>query len=283
MPPVPNPLPVHTALAGATWARWAVAAALLGHVVLSAAPAKHELTAPAQAFIEDHCASCHDDTEKKGGLDLTSLTFQPGEHGNFSTWAGIFDRVTQGEMPPKRKPRPEHAALSAFTGELSAALLAVEAERMTREGRATRRRLNRYEYENSLRDLLGAPWLQVKEGLPEDGEAHRFNKSGDALDVSHVQMARYLGVGDYALRQVIATQAERPELRTVKHYAREQGTFTGPMKFSFFNTSPERATFPVLGTHGQPEVRSGKQPFTVGTADPAQRELEGAGVMVAED
>ena len=44
--------------------------------------------------------------------------------------------------------------------------------------------MNRYEYENTLRDLLGAPWLQVKEMLPEDGLAHRLNKSGEALDVS---------------------------------------------------------------------------------------------------
>ena len=50
-------------------------------------------------------------------------------------------------------------------------------------------------------DLLHAPWLQVRDSLPEDGESHRFNKIGDALDVSHVQMARYLGAADYALRR----------------------------------------------------------------------------------
>src|SRR5213075_2575279 len=102
------------------------------------------------------------------------------------------------------------------------------------------------EYENTLRDLLGAPWLQIREMLPEDGEAFRFNKVGDALDISHVQMARYLAAADSALRQVVATQVTKPETTTKRYYARDQRSFMNPMKFSFFNSSPERATFPTL-------------------------------------
>ena len=121
----------------------------------------------------------------------------------------------------------------------------------------------------------------MKDWLPEDGEAHRFNKSGDALDVSHVQMARYLGAADYALRQVMATSAERPETRTNRYYARDQRSFTGPMKFSVFNTAPERATFPVLGFRGQPDVRAGNAPITVGETNAELRELEGVGVVAS--
>jgi hypothetical protein len=117
--------------------------------------------------------------------------------------------------------------------------------------------------------------------LPEDGEAYRFNKIGDALDVSHVQMARYLSAADYALRQVMATQAERPQTKVQRYYARDQRSYTGPMKFSVFNTAPERATFPVLGFEAQPDVRAGKAPITAGTNDPALRELEGVGVVAS--
>src|SRR5437773_1650460 len=83
--------------------------------------------------------------------------------------------------------------------------------------RARQRRMYRDEYENAVRDLLGAPWLQIRDSLPEDGEAGRFNKVGDALDVSHVHMARYLASADYALRQVIATQVERPQTTTTRY------------------------------------------------------------------
>src|SRR3989449_9404105 len=137
-------------------------------------------------------------------------------------------------MPPKKKPRPEAAELEAFTKSLSSSLVSVERARMAKEGRATRRRLNRYEYENALRDLLHAPWLQVRNSLPEDGEANRFNKSGDALDVSHVQMARYLGAADYALRQAMASQADPPQPKVRRYYARAQRSYTGPIEFSAF-------------------------------------------------
>ena len=179
---------------------------------------------------------------KKGGLDLTELAFDLATPQVFSRWVAVHDRVSAGEMPPKTKPRPEPAELAAFTRSLSASLVAAEKARVAREGRATQRRLNRYEYENVLRDLLHAPWLQVKDALPEDGEAYRFNKIGDALDVSHVQMARYLNVADDALRQVVATQVERPEPRTVRYYARQQRSFT--VQDEVHGVQPEPRTRP---------------------------------------
>src|SRR6185295_13059221 len=108
----------------------------------------------------------------------------------------------------------------------------------------------------------------------EDGEAFRFNKVGDALDVSHVQMSRYLAAADYALRQVMATHGARPATKITRYYTREERSFTGKMKYSVFNTAPERATFPTLGTEGQPDVRADKAPMTVGTNDLVLRELE---------
>src|SRR5206468_12329846 len=108
----------------------------------------------------------------------------------------------------------------------------------------------------------------IRDSLPEDGEANRFNKIGDALDVSHVQMARYMAAADYAVRQAMAPQAERPATKITRFYARDQPAFTNLMKYNVFNTEPERATFPVLGTEGQPKVRRGEEPVTVGAANP---------------
>jgi mono/diheme cytochrome c family protein len=232
-------------------------------------------------FIDKYCASCHDDVEKKGDLDLTALAYQPGDTKNFAAWVKVFDRVADGEMPPKKKKQPAAADLASFSKSLGESLKKAEGARIASEGRATQRRLNRYEYENAVRDLLSAPWLQIKDALPEDGEAYRFNKIGDALNVSHVQMARYLSVADYALRQVIAHSPERPVTKTVRYYAREQRAFTGPMKFTVFNTSPERASFPMLGDKPQPDVRAEKAPMTVGAADKEKRDLEAVGVVAS--
>ena len=250
----------------------------LGATLLSArATAAEDL----QPFLEKYCFDCHDADSKKGGLDLTALKADFSTPRNFAAWVTVHDRVASGEMPPKKKARPEPAAEKNFTAALSASLVATEGAQIARDGRATQRRLNRYEYENALRDLLQAPWLQVRDALPEDGESHRFNKIGEALDVSHVQMARYLSAADYALRQVLAHSAERPNTQTVRYYAREQKSFAGKMKFSVFNQSPERATFPLLGAVGQPEVRAGKAPITVGKKDPQVREQEAMGFVAS--
>lgn len=254
----------------------------LGLVLATTAPAfASNLPAADRQFLQKHCFECHDTETAKGNLDLTTLKFDPATPTNFSRWVLVHDRVSNGEMPPKKKPRPETAAREDFVNSLSSSLVAFEQARIAKEGRATRRRLNRYEYENALRDLLHAPWLQIRDSLPEDGEAYRFNKVGDVLDMSHVQMARYLAAADYALRQTMAPYAARPETRTTRYYTREQRSYTGPMVFTVFNQAPERATFPVLGFQGQPDVRSGKEPLTVGTNDPVLRELEGIGVVAS--
>ena len=94
---------------------------------------------------------------------------------------------------------------------LDAALIAAD-RRHQKEGRAVFRRLNRAEYENSLRDLLALPGLSVRDLLPEDGRAHGFDKAGTALDFSYVQLSKYLEAADVALDAAIAPFAEKPDV-----------------------------------------------------------------------
>jgi mono/diheme cytochrome c family protein len=253
-------------------------------IVLSAVAATSpaaDLPAPRGEFLEENCIGCHDAAARKGGLDLTALPFDPADPATFARWVTVHDRVRDGEMPPKSEEQPEPAEKRAFLSELSDRLAAADHERARAAGRSVWRRLNRYEYENTVRDLLDAPWLQLRDRLPEDGLAHRFNKSGAALDVSHVQMARYLTAAEYALREVTVARAERPSARVRRYYARDQRNLANKMKFGPFNSSPERATFPLLGTEAQADVLDGKAPTTVGAADPETREREAVGVVAS--
>jgi hypothetical protein len=252
-----------------------------GAAVLLGRPVAAAIEPTIDAFIENRCADCHDADEKKGGLDLTALAFAPGDARNFDKWVQIFDRVMADEMPPKKQPRPEKQEVADFAAQLSGLLTHAEEKRLAGQGRATLRRLNRYEYENTVRDLLGAPWLPLRDSLPEDGEAYRFNKVGDSLDVSHVQMARYLATADRALRSVMAKRVVRPATPTARYYARDQASFAAKMLFNEFNNLPERATFPMLDGAAQPEVRRGAVPATVGVANHAVRERESIGVVAS--
>ena len=250
-----------------------LAASLLCGVSVADEALKKEST----AFFEQFCSDCHDIDSQSGGLDLIDLNFDPDNRDNFSTWVRVLDRVATGEMPPKKrdKKRPAPTDLASFTKTVSSTLAAFEQELTARDGRAMQRRLNRYEYENALRDLLNVPWAQVKDKLPFDGEAYRFNKSGEALDVSFVQMERYLTAADYAMRQAMSAALERPEKTVRKIYARDA---IGPRYQPRENgTLPDRLMFPVLDSHAQPEVRAGRAP----NSSPQTREHEAVGKVAS--
>ena len=228
-------------------------------------------------FAEKYCVSCHDGDTKSGNLDLTSLPFEPNDAANLRHWINVYDRVQAGEMPPKKKARPALNEQNDFVRQLAVSLNAYENQKTAREGRATQRRLNGYEYENALRDLFEAPWLQVRGQFPDDGEAFRFNKIGDALDVSHVHMARYISAADYAIRQALSVKFTQPPTTTKRYYARDQKTLINKFTQTPFNSSPDRQTYPVLGSQAQSKVRSLEEPLTVGEADPKTRDLEAVG------
>jgi hypothetical protein len=249
-----------------------LAAALSSTVALRAA-----LPPAILDYTDKYCSSCHNDEDKKGRLDLTSLTLDLTAQTDFAAWVKVHDRLNAGEMPPKEKKRPDAAETAAFLAAVRGTLVTEDRELIAREGRATQRRLNGYEYENALRDLLSAPWLQIRGQFPDDGESSRFNKIGDALDVSHVHMARYMAAADYAMRQALTVQLEQVPTTTTRFYARDQRTLTAKFTPNPFNSSPDRMTYPLLLREPQHAVRMSEAPLTVGAKDPAQRELEAVG------
>ncbi len=227
---------------------------------------------PDKAFVGDHCTSCHNAEDKKGRLDLTSLGFDATDPANLAVWVKVHDRVTAGEMPPRGRTRPDADRRKAFVEDLARSIAAAERAALAGEGRATLRRLNRHEYENALRDLLGVPWAQIADRLPEDGEAHRFNKSGEALDVSYLTTARFMDSSDYALRLAMATGLGRPAKATRRLYARDEPTLRN-WRPRENGTLPDRLSFPVLDSRAQPDVRAGRAPPT----SPATRDREAVG------
>jgi mono/diheme cytochrome c family protein len=229
--------------------------------------------AGAAAFLEKHCLACHSADDPSGNLDLSALPFNAGDRDNFARWVRIHDRVQAGEMPPAKEPQPDAKSASSFVEGLATTLTQSEQAMYARNGRATLRRLNRYEYENAVRDLLNVPWAEIKEKLPEDGEAHRFNKIGRALDVSYVQMSRYMTSAEYAMVEAIRAAWQRPESTTRRYYARDEGSLVGNFRPRENGTLPDRHSFPVLDSAAQPDVRAGREPVS----SPETREREAVG------
>jgi hypothetical protein len=228
--------------------------------------------AGADAFLKKNCVGCHNSASAAARLDLTKLTFEASNPDNFGTWVKVYDRVSAGEMPPAPLPKPAEPSLGQFLGSLKDALTSHENTITVARGRAGLRRLNAYEYENAVRDLLHVPWAQIRTKLPQDGEAWRYNKIGTALDISHVQLARYMSTADYALREAMSAKLARSAPSTKRIYARQE-----PLLLSFRpregNTRTDRLNFPVLDSHAQPDVRAGRSPIS--TPETKEREAIG--------
>ena len=181
----------------------AIAIAALAFLVLGGAPL---LAAPnVTGFVDQHCAECHDAEMKKGGLDLTTLKWDPARRENFDEWVKVFDRVASGEMPPAKKPRPEASALAPFLDAIKQDLYATDAAQQTATGRTILRRLNRVEYERTVQDLLGIR-IPLKDILPEDTPLHGFDTVAEGLRLSTLQIEKYLEAADVALDEAINLQ-----------------------------------------------------------------------------
>ncbi|MFN3191990.1 MAG: DUF1592 domain-containing protein [Aureliella sp.] len=166
-------------------------------------------------FFEEHCLDCHSGDEAEGGLDLASLRYDLSEAKQFAVWERVFDRVEDGEMPPDGLPDSADSQGKQFLKRLGNALYTAHAK----SKETVYRRLNRREYANTLNDLFGTH-IDVEAMLPEDGRSHEFDNIGDALQVSMVQLERYMAAMDLVLDSSIAktTVAPTPR-RVVTNYA----------------------------------------------------------------
>ncbi len=145
------------------------------------------------AFTAQYCASCHSARGKAGGLVLEGQSSaRPSDRADL--WEKVVKRVAAGEMPPARAAhRPDAEAAHLFAASLVAELDAA-GRNNPYAGPTVVRRLNRTEYANAVRDLLGVDFPFTAE-LPADGRAGGFDTVGDALSLSPVLLESYLKVG----------------------------------------------------------------------------------------
>lgn len=218
-----------------------------------AEPSMKPVPAELAAFFKRHCVSCHDGQTQEGGLDLTALSFELSQSDSFARWVRVHDRLAAGEMPPKKSPRPPAAALEAQLSSLRSALLDAERRTNTAGPRAGLRRLTRVEYENTLRDLFDMPGLAVQSLLPADGSAHGFDKNSEALDISHVNLAKYVEAADLTLDLAIATRPQAPTVHTRRISLANRGGFVAHVLLNgdgvlLKNKQPD-PDFPPAGEH----------------------------------
>ncbi|MEM7396978.1 MAG: DUF1587 domain-containing protein, partial [Verrucomicrobiota bacterium] len=199
------------------------------------------------------CFDCHDDETRKGGLDVTALTFDLSDRSLFEQWVKVHDKLAGGEMPPPKKKQPTQTERSAWIEALSRSLTEADRAHQQQFGRAALRRLSRNEYANALKDVLALPHLDVEDMLPPDGLAHGYDKSAEALDFSHVMVARYLEAADFALQRAMAPTREGEPSKTIRSELHSVDGVRNTLQTLFVQLK-QGVGIPLIGTRIDPTI-----------------------------
>ena len=155
-----------------------------------------------EPFLQQNCFLCHNAKLKTGGLNLQSFPDANSVAAARATWEQVEKKIAAGEMPPKGLPRPAAASVTAVTKWLDAEFQREDALAKPVAGRVTARRLNRAEYNNTIRDLLAVN-TRPADQFPQDDSGYGFDDIGDVLTVSPVLMDRYLRAAEQVVHQAL--------------------------------------------------------------------------------
>jgi hypothetical protein len=167
-------------------------------------------------FLEKHCFHCHGKTEgaNEADLSLRKYTDDLSVQQDRKVWDNVLHMLRAGEMPPKERPRPPAAEVEAVVRAIEGVLAKLDCSRMQNVGRVTLRRLNRVEYNNTIRDLVGVDF-QPAADFPQDDVGYGFDNIGDVLSTTPLLFERYLAAAESILQKVIVLP-EVPEPKDIR-------------------------------------------------------------------
>ena len=159
-------------------------------------------------FLAEHCSACHGERTQMAELRFDLFTEEAEALRHPGVWDDVLRMTRTGKMPPPGSPVPPRADLEAVTGWIESRIDAMDSYRKPQPGRVTARRLNRAEYNNTVRDLLGVK-LRPADAFPVDDSGYGFDNIGDVLSISPLLMEKYL---DSAGKLARAAIWDRPHL-----------------------------------------------------------------------
>ena len=166
-------------------------ALILAAVVVGLMPAQTpppDFRQTVQPFLAKNCLTCHSDKTHTAGLSLEQYRDTP------ALWAKVAEKIASGRMPPAGTPQPPKADVTA--------VLSILEKPTGDSGRVTAHRLNRAEYNNTVRDLLGVS-LHPSDQFPLDDAGYGFDNIGDVLSVSPLLMEKYVAAAKVVSRAAV--------------------------------------------------------------------------------
>jgi mono/diheme cytochrome c family protein len=196
-------------------------------------------------FLNKYCNNCHSADNNSGGITLD--VFESAAHAkkDRKTWESVERVLLAGDMPPKKKKQPEAGERTAVVTYLSGTLLKVSCVGPKDPGRVTMRRLNRAEYNNTIRDLCGVTDFQPANDFPSDDVGYGFDNIGDVLSVQPILIEKYLTAAEQILNRALPKPESIPQS---KQTYRPQNILVAPRGAKFKENNKDVIVFSSEGS-----------------------------------
>lgn len=192
----------------------AICAGLLSGEFVSAAPPEaakpakptpeaiyHSRIAP---FVKKHCLECHGTDAQEGDVRFDQFKDLAAVTADMQTWQRTLQMLRSSAMPPEDSPQPSEAERRSIVNSIERVIYNFDCDLAVDPGRVTIRRLNRAEYNNTVRDLLGINFRPADD-FPSDDVGGGFDNIGDVLTLPPLLMEKYLAAAERIAEEVVVT------------------------------------------------------------------------------
>ena len=178
-------------------------------------PEDRVFRAEVASLVKGYCAECHSGERPKSGLDLSQYADARSVQESRKTWDRVREALEVGTMPPDEARQPPPDEVDRAVSWIRTRLETVDCQIQPDPGRVTLRRLNRAEYRNTVRDLVGVDY-EPTEDFPSDDVGYGFDNIGDVLTLPPLLMERYLAAAEtIAERAIVDDNPPRPRVKNL--------------------------------------------------------------------
>ncbi|APZ96244.1 DUF1592 domain-containing protein [Fuerstiella marisgermanici] len=180
------------------------------------ATAPEEFTKQVKPFLELHCVGCHSSDGAEAGINFEKYTDSARIQTDYELWEKVRRLIRDRQMPPAEETQPTADELTDILDSLQAQLDSFDCSSDQHPGRVTLRRLNKAEFNNTIRDLTGLQ-LNLADDFPSDDVGEGFDNIGDVLTIPPVLLEKYLAAAQTVAQQIMSDEAAKK--RVLPHTA----------------------------------------------------------------
>jgi hypothetical protein len=154
-------------------------------------------------FLAQHCTRCHGGKEPEAELALDKYRDSANIQQEVELWEKVYRMIEARQMPPSDEPQPTGEEWQSVLTAITAEIERFDCTSERRPGRVTLRRLNREEYNNTIRDLVGVDFRPADD-FPADDVGNGFDNIGDVLSLPPVLFEKYLAASERIITEAFA-------------------------------------------------------------------------------